>query len=68
MCVELGDRLAKHAIAHGTVAPERGDLISALTNLGFPEKDVLLVLKQIPAKQSSFAEQLRAALAMLDKA
>ncbi|MBI3994050.1 MAG: Holliday junction branch migration protein RuvA, partial [Candidatus Lambdaproteobacteria bacterium] len=37
LCVELSDRLARHAVQQGTVSGGRGDLISALTNLGFPE-------------------------------
>lgn len=69
LCLELGDSLAHHAVEQGASSGSggRGDLISALTNLGFPEKDVILVLKDLPSSDAPFAHQLRAALAKLDK-
>jgi Holliday junction resolvasome RuvABC DNA-binding subunit len=51
-------------------APEgdaRGELISALTNLGFPEKDVLMIVQKIPLDLPSFSDQLKQALALLGK-
>lgn len=67
LCVELSDRLAKETPAPGPASQERGELISALTNLGFPEKDVLTVIPQISAHLSTFSEQLRQALTLLGK-
>lgn len=66
LCVELGDRLARHggAAAEEAAGPHE-DLMSALTNLGFPEKDVAYVVPQIATDGGDFAEQLKQALALL---
>ncbi|NIP73562.1 MAG: Holliday junction branch migration protein RuvA [Gammaproteobacteria bacterium] len=72
LCVELSDRMAAESFgAPGTPAagaPESdGDLISALTNLGFPEKDVVPVLRQFGGTDLSFADKLKSALNLLTK-
>ncbi len=67
LCVELADRLATEAAATPAAAA-RADLISALTNLGFAEKDVLAILPELPAESAPFAEQLKQALTRLRKA
>jgi len=67
LCVELADKLAKAAAATPASAA-RADLISALTNLGFAEKDVLSILPRLPDEaETPFAEQLKQALALLRK-
>lgn len=67
LCVELSDRLVAD-FAGGTPAGDaRGELISALTNLGFPEKDVLTIIQKIPLDLPSFSDQLKQALALLGK-
>ena len=67
LCVELSDRLLKDAGAVGPAGDARGELISALTNLGFPEKDVLTIVHKIPLDLPSFSDQLKQALALLGK-
>ncbi len=67
LCVELGDRISQTVLQTAAAPEGRGDLISALTNLGFPEKDVITVLRNIPADETPFTDQLRAALALLNK-
>ncbi len=67
LCVELSERLAKETLVPGTAPDERSELISALTNLGFPEKDVLSVIPKLPAPLPSFSEQLKQALALLGR-
>ncbi|HEX7929277.1 MAG TPA: Holliday junction branch migration protein RuvA [bacterium] len=70
LCLELTEKLAKGWVGTATPAgaPTGGqsELISALTNLGFPEKDVLTVVRQLPAG-APFPEQLRKALGMLGR-
>jgi Holliday junction DNA helicase RuvA len=69
LCMELQDRLAKwesHPAVAGQPAP-RNDLLSALTNLGFPEKEVVAVLRRSPPEAESFSEQLKQALALLSR-
>ena len=73
LCLELADRLAKseHPSSSadraemGANAGVRGDLVSALTNLGFPEKDVILTLQQLPTEGGEFSELLKKALGLL---
>jgi holliday junction DNA helicase RuvA len=75
LCVELGDRMAREPLAlpgpaegPGTGAAERaGDLLSALTNLGYPEKDVVPILRQLAGDDLSFADKLKQALRLLSK-
>jgi Holliday junction DNA helicase RuvA len=71
LCLELTEKLAKGWVggaqpAGGTLGGQ-AELLSALTNLGFPEKDVLLALRQLPPGTAPFAEQLRKALALLGR-
>jgi Holliday junction DNA helicase RuvA len=75
LCVELGDRigreplgLAEPADGGGNGAADRaGDLISALTNLGYPEKDVVPILRQLAGDDLSFADKIKQALRLLSK-
>jgi len=70
VCLELTEKLAKGGIATAQTAGSpmggQSELISALINLGFPEKDVLAVMRQLPAG-GAFPEQLRKALALLGR-
>ena len=71
LCLELTEKLAKGGIvptlpASGGMTGQ-AELISALTNLGFPEKDVLTVVRQLPPNAGAFPEQLRKALALLGR-
>ncbi len=71
LCLELTEKLAKGW--RGAALPAAGtlsgqaELVSALTNLGFPERDVLSALRQLPPGAAPFAEQLRKALALLGR-
>ena len=70
LCVELAERAAKlpSAAAEGQPAlSPQAELISALTNLGFSEKDVVPVARQLAGSERSFPEQLKMALAALSK-
>ncbi|MBI4082445.1 MAG: Holliday junction branch migration protein RuvA [Candidatus Lambdaproteobacteria bacterium] len=67
LCVELSDRLAKAASPPATPGSPRMDLISALTNLGFPEKDVLAIVPKLPPEGGPFSDQIRQALALLGR-
>ena len=75
LCVELGDRigreplgLAEPGAADGNGAADTaGDLISALTNLGYPEKDVVPILRQLAGGDLSFADKIKQALRLLSK-
>jgi Holliday junction DNA helicase RuvA len=71
LCLELTEKLARGGIvaAQPAGSPMSGpsELISALTNLGFPEKDVLTVVRQLPPDAGKFPEQLRKALALLGR-
>ena len=67
LCVELSDRLVADAVSGGAAGDARGELISALTNIGFPEKDVLMIVQQIPLDLPSFSDQLKQALTLLGK-
>lgn len=66
LCVELSDRLVADA-GSAPAGDARGELISALTNLGFPEKDVLMIVQKIPLDLPSFSDQLKQALMLLGK-
>jgi Holliday junction DNA helicase RuvA len=72
LCLELKDRLDKWqqaaAPAPGQSAGPRQELLSALTNLGFPEKDIVAALRQVSPGGGSFSEQLKLALAFLTRA
>lgn len=71
VCLELTEKLAKGGIVTTPAAAGApsgsAELISALTNLGFPEKDVLAVVRQIPADAGDFSAQLRKALGLLGR-
>jgi Holliday junction DNA helicase RuvA len=72
LCLELTEKLAKGGIAPAPLATGGGvtgqaELVSALTNLGFPEKDALAAVRQLPASSGDFAGQLRKALALLGR-
>ncbi len=74
LCLELGERLASWQLPGGAEpsgAPGRSrghaELSSALTNLGFSEKDVLAALRQLVPGAAPFPEQLRKALALLGR-
>jgi Holliday junction DNA helicase RuvA len=71
LCLELTEKLAKGPIA-AAQQPQgppggQGELLSALTNLGFPEKDVLAALRRLQPGGLSFPEQLKQALALLGR-
>lgn len=65
LCVELSDRMARHQLQADAPVGDRADLISALTNMGFPEKDVVHILQQFPKEEMPFEEQVRIALGLL---
>jgi Holliday junction DNA helicase RuvA len=65
LCVELSDRVAKEAGTRPEAVASQDELTSALTNLGFPEKDVIPIVRQLSAEASPFSEQVRKALALL---
>lgn len=67
LCVELSDRLNKDSVSPASAAPSQGELISALTNLGFPEKDVIPVIRQLAGDNLAFSDQIKKALALLGK-
>jgi len=75
LCVELGDRIGREplglaepgAAAGNGAADTAGDLISALTNLGYPEKDVVPILRQLAGGDLSFADKIKQALRLLSK-
>ncbi|MDH5752495.1 MAG: Holliday junction branch migration protein RuvA [Deltaproteobacteria bacterium] len=67
LCVELGDRLSGLAATEGGDQGGAAELISALTNLGFPEKVVVPVVRQLSGGGQSFEERLKRALSMLSK-
>jgi len=68
LCVDLADKLAREAPStHSDTLGDKGELRSALTNLGFQEKDVLAVLQKLPADSPDFSDQLKQALALLGK-
>lgn len=70
LCIELGDKLGKDPTAWtdaGGGAGRAGELFSALTNLGFPEKDVQNVIKNLPPKPEELSERIRLALSQLGK-
>lgn len=65
ICLDLKDRLGP-GIAAPTAGPQQ-DLVSALTNLGYPEKQVFAAVRQLPPDVSAFQERLKQALALLAK-
>lgn len=65
LCVELADRLGEHAYSLGAGRGEAGELISALTNLGFPEKDVVPIVRQLNGEGLPFDQQFKKALGLL---
>jgi len=69
LCLELSDKIgagAEETPREGGPGGQ-GELISALTNLGFPEKDVVPLVRRMPMEGGDFSEQLRQALSMLGK-
>jgi Holliday junction DNA helicase RuvA len=77
VCLELSERLRQRPLGVGG-EPTSGaaqhvsgsvqtELLSALTNLGFPEKDVVSVLRRLPPGGATFSEQLKQALALLGR-
>ncbi len=76
VCLELSERLRQRPLGSGLPvsgvpmtgpAAAHAELISALTNLGFPEKDVLAVLRRLSPGAAPFGEQLKQALALLGR-
>jgi Holliday junction DNA helicase RuvA len=82
VCLELSEKLRQRPLEAGelpagAVAAASGpggqdELVSALTNLGFPEKDVLAVLRRLPPSAqregaTPFGERLKQALAWLGR-
>ena len=77
VCLELSEKLRQKPLgigagpaagaAQGVSGSVQMELISALTNLGFPEKDVLSVLRRLTPGAASFGEQLKQALALLGR-
>jgi Holliday junction DNA helicase RuvA len=76
VCLELSERLRRPLEAGelpaaagpaGAAGAVHAELISALTNLGFPEKDVLAVLRRLPPGTAPFGEVLKQALALLGR-
>lgn len=66
ICLDLQDRLAKWDRT-GMPPPPHGDLASALTNLGFPEKEVFTALRGVSPGVGNFSDQLREALSLLTR-
>lgn len=75
LCLDMADQLKKRPIVDLKITPNPGnsgpkntsevsDLLSALTNMGFSEKDVLSVLGQVNS-ESSFEDRLKKALMLL---
>lgn len=81
VCLELSERLRQRPLGAGdlpgaaTQAAASGtqaELLSALTNLGFPEKDVVAALRRLPptalqADAMPFGEVLKQALMLLGR-
>jgi len=75
LCVELADRIGQ--VPLGGAIPGEGppggpaegssDLRSALINLGYPEKDVVPILRQLAGDDLPFADKLKQALRLLSK-
>ncbi|MGK5093209.1 Holliday junction branch migration protein RuvA [Deltaproteobacteria bacterium TL4] len=77
LCLDMKDLLKKHPL-HGlenlsgssTVHASSGgesanELISALTNMGFAERDIFTVLGQVQSEHKSFEAQFKKALSLL---
>lgn len=75
LCVELTDRLGNEPFtlpgpgdgAGPGGEPGAGDLLSALTNLGYPEKDVVPILRKLSGEDLPFADKLKQALRLLSR-
>ena len=67
LCVELSDRMSQTGQAVQGSPPMQADLISALTNLGYPEKDVLPVVRQLAGADMELTEQIKKALALIKR-
>jgi len=77
VCLELSERLRQRplgaaeepaaGVLSGSAGTVQAELTSALTNLGFPEKDVLAVLRRLPEDSASLGEKLKQALALLSR-
>lgn len=77
LCLDMKDHLKKHPIggfemlAGKTIefAPEthseRDELLSALINMGFTEREVLPILRQIQSEELDFEGQLKKSLSLL---
>ena len=74
LCLELTERLGRETFALPGSTPGgaatgtgSGDLLSALTNLGYPEKDVVPILRQLAGEDLPFADKLKQALRLLSR-
>lgn len=76
ICLDMVDQLKKHPVVgletasvsmayNPKAVSETDELLSALTNMGFSEKDVLSILGQAKAESDSFEDQIKKALALL---
>ncbi|MCH8843933.1 MAG: Holliday junction branch migration protein RuvA [SAR324 cluster bacterium] len=66
LCLDLKDRLANWEVGSDRRSAHH-DVISALTNLGFPEKEIFAAVRQVSTDHLSFSDQLKKALALLAK-
>ncbi len=76
ICLDMTDLLKKNPIpGQEFIKPQltsekvfhspTDDLLSALTNMGFSDRDVLSILGQVQAEENSFEEQIKKALSLL---
>ncbi len=76
LCLDMNDHLKKAPVVgldigastitqQSLPASHAEELVSALTNMGFSERDVLSILGQVQAEAQSFEEQFKKALALL---
>jgi len=69
LCIDLADKMGRLGTLPGsgdfTGGGDSGDLVSALTNLGFPEKDVGRVVGSLVGDDSPFEDRLKKAMKQL---
>ncbi|MBF0287459.1 MAG: Holliday junction branch migration protein RuvA [SAR324 cluster bacterium] len=76
ICLDMADLLKKHPItgleftktqlvSEKVFHSPADELLSALTNMGFSDKDVLSILGQVQAEENSFEGQIKKALSLL---